>query len=60
MREEKESGASISCRLLADKWQIRATTSRNWRLAAGGWWLDIADAPKIVFINAIRGLLGGK
>ena len=58
--KKKESGASISCRLLAVKWQIRATTSRNWRLAAGGCLLDIADAPKIVFINAIRGLLGGQ
>ena len=38
-------------RFLADAWTTqgkrRATTSRNWRLVAGCWLLDIADAPKI-------------
>ena len=45
--KKKEPGASIVCRLLADKWQIRATTIRNWRLVAGCWLLDIADAKKV-------------
>ena len=35
-RRKRNRALRSPAALVADKWQIRATTSRNWRLAAGG------------------------